>query len=92
MGRSPQARLQNLGPGTLRDGLVFDMHGLELGTALMQPFFFVCFPLLAVCFSLLHLRPHPMHSAAAKTGAAENELVPYEVSLFQRLLHCGNSI
>lgn len=92
MGRSPQARLQNLGPGTLRDGLVFDMHGLGLGTALMQPFFSV-----SLFTSLLHLRPHPMpshpmHCAAAKTGAAENELVPYEVSLFQRLLHCGNSI
>lgn len=33
MGRSPQARLQNYGPDTLRDGLVFDMHGLGLGTA-----------------------------------------------------------
>lgn len=41
MGRSPQARLQNFGPDTFRDGLVFDMHGLELGTALMQPFFLV---------------------------------------------------
>jgi hypothetical protein len=30
--------------------------------------------------------------AAAKTGAADSELVPYEVSLLQRLVHCANSI
>lgn len=75
MGRSPQARLQNFGPDTLRDRLVFDMHGLELGTALMQPFFF-----RLPCWSF-SLPPSAHPCLAIKTGAAESEVVPYEVSL-----------